>query len=105
MKKLSYLAIALILVFLFAPIAVLIVFSFNEGSSTSTLSGFSFKWYLELFANSEILDALKNSLILAISSSAIATVLGTAAAFGIHHMKNKTVRSSLMTATNIPITK
>ena len=103
MKKLSTLAIALILVFLFAPIAVLIVFSFNESASTSTFSGFSFKWYLELFANSEILDALKNSLILAIASASIATVIGTAAAFGIHHMKNKTLRSSLMTATNIPM--
>ena len=103
MKKLSTISIALILLFLFAPIAVLIVFSFNEGSSTSTFSGFSFKWYLELFENSEILDALKNSLILALASSAIATVLGTAAAFGIHHMKSKSARSSLMTATNIPM--
>ncbi|MBE6545989.1 MAG: extracellular solute-binding protein [Ruminococcaceae bacterium] len=103
MKKLSNLYIALILLFLFAPIAVLIVFSFNDGSSTSTLSGFSFKWYAELFRNHEILNALKNSLILALSSSAIATVLGTAAAFGIHHMKNKHARRSLMTATNIPM--
>lgn len=103
MKKISYLYIALILVFLFAPIAVLIFFSFNEGSSTSAFSGFSLKWYQELFRNSEILNALKNSLILAISSSLIATVLGTAAAFGIHHMKNKATRRSLMTATNIPM--
>ena len=103
MKKLSNLLIILTLVFLFAPIAVLIVFSFNQGTSTSTFTGFSFKWYIELFRNSEILEALKNSLILAIASSAIATVLGTAAAFGIHHMKNKHVRRSLMTATNIPM--
>ena len=103
MKKLSTLYIGLILLFLFAPIAVLIVFSFNEGNSTSTFSGFSFKWYVELFRNSEILDALKNSLILALASSAIATVLGTAAAFGIHHMRNKHMRRSLMTATNIPM--
>ena len=103
MKKFSRIYIALILVFLFAPIAVLIFFSFNEGSSTSAFSGFSFKWYVELFRNGEILNALKNSLILAVVSSAIATVLGTAAAFGIHHMRNKHVRRSLMTATNIPM--
>lgn len=103
MKKFSRIYIALILVFLFAPIAVLVFFSFNEGSSTSAFSGFSFKWYVELFRNGEILNALKNSLILAVVSSAIATVLGTAAAFGIHHMRNKHVRRSLMTATNIPM--
>ncbi len=103
MKKFSKIYIGIILAFLFAPIAVLIVFSFNEGTSTSVFSGFSFKWYAELFKNSEILDALKNSLILAISSSAIATVMGTAAAFGIHHMRKKWLKNSIMTATNIPM--
>ena len=103
MKKFSKIYTALILAFLFAPIAVLIFFSFNEGSSTSVFSGFSLKWYAELFRNSEILDALKNSLILAVTSSAIATVVGTAAAFGIHHMKNKWLKRSVMTATNIPM--
>ena len=103
MKKFSRFYIGLILFFLFAPIAVMIVFSFNGGKSTAVLTGFSFKWYLELFKNSEILNALKNSLILAVASSAIATVIGTAAAFGIHHMKNKYLRQSLMTVTNVPI--
>ena len=103
MKKFSKVYIALILAFLFAPIAVLIVFSFNAGKSTSVMTGFSFKWYLELFKNSEVLNALKNSLILAISSSAIATVMGTAAAFGIHHMRKKWLKNSVMTATNIPM--
>lgn len=103
MKKFSYLYIGLILLFLFAPIAVLIFFSFNEGASTSTFSGFSVKWYVELFRNGEILDALKNSLILALSSSAIATIVGTAAAYGLHHMKNKHARTSVLTVTNIPM--
>lgn len=103
MKKFSRFYIGLILFFLFAPIAVMIVFSFNGGKSTAVLTGFSLKWYLELFKNSEILNALKNSLILAVASSAIATVIGTAAAFGIHHMKNKYLRQSLMTVTNVPI--
>ncbi len=103
MKKLSRIYIALIFILLFTPIAVMIFFSFNEGKSTAVFSGFSLKWYVELIRNREILNALKNSLILAVSSSLIATVIGTAAAFGIHHMKNKYVRQSLMTVTNVPI--
>ena len=103
MKKLSRVYIALILVFLFAPIAVLIFFSFNSGSSTSVFEGFSLRWYKELFKNAEILNALKNSLILAVASAAISTVIGTAAAYGIHHMKKKWLRRSVMAATNIPM--
>ena len=103
MKKFAKVYIALILFLLFAPILVMIFFSFNEGKSTAVFTGFSLKWYAELIQNSEILNALKNSLILAVTSSAIATVIGTAAAFGIHHMKNKYLRQSLMTVTNIPL--
>ncbi len=103
MKRFSKFYIGLILFFLFAPIAVMIFFSFNAGKSTSIFTGFSLDWYLELFKNSEILNALKNSLILAVTSAIIATVIGTAAAFGIHHMKSKYLRQSLMTVTNIPL--
>ena len=103
MKSFSKIYIALVLVFLFAPIAVLIFFSFNSGSSTSVFEGFSLKWYKELFKNAEILEALKNSLILAVTSAAISTVIGTAAAFGIHHMKKKWLRQSVMSITNIPM--
>ena len=103
MKKLSNLYIGLILFFLFAPIAVMIFFSFNAGKSTAVFSGFDLRWYAELFKNSEILNALKNSLILAVSSAAIATVIGTAAALGIHHMRSKYLRQSIMTVTNIPL--
>ena len=103
MKSFSKIYMALILIFLFAPIAVLIFFSFNSGSSTSVFEGFSFRWYKELFKNAEILNALKNSLILAVTSAAISTVIGTAASYGIHHMKKKWLRRSVMTATNIPM--
>ena len=89
MKRFAKFYIGLILFLLFAPILVMIFFSFNEGKSTAVFSGFSLKWYAELLQNSEILNALRNSLIRAVASSAIATVIGTAAAFGIHHMKNK----------------
>ena len=103
MKKFSKFYIGLILFLLFAPIVVMIFFSFNEGKSTAVFTGFSLKWYSELFKNSEILGALKNSLILAVSSAIISTLIGTAAAFGIHHMKKKYLRQSVMTVTNIPI--
>ncbi|MBO7302939.1 MAG: extracellular solute-binding protein [Clostridia bacterium] len=106
MKSFSKIYIALILVFLFAPIAVLILFSFNSGSSTAVFEGFSkdsFQWYKELFTNDAILNALKNSLILAVASAAISTILGTAAAYGIHNMKKKWLRRSVMTTTNIPM--
>ena len=92
MKKFSNFYIGLILFLLFAPIAVMIFFSFNEGKSTAVFTGFSLKWYMELLKSSEMLNALKNSLILAIASSMIATVIGTMAAFGIHRMKNKYTR-------------
>ena len=103
MKRFSKFYIGFILFLLFAPIAVMIFFSFNAGKSTAVFTGFSLKWYLELVQSSEILNALKNSLILAVASSLIATLIGTAAAFGIHHMKNKYSRQALMTVTNVPI--
>ena len=105
MKKFSAIYIALILTFLFAPIAVLIVFSFNMGESVFVFEGFSldFRWYKELFKNKQILDALKNSLILAVSSAAISTVVGTAAAFGIYNMKKKWAKNAVLSATNIPM--
>ena len=105
MRKFSAIYIALILAFLFAPIAVLIVFSFNSGESVFVFESFSldFRWYQELFKNKQILSALKNSLILAVSSAAIATVVGTAAALGIYNMKKKWAKRAVLSATNIPM--
>ena len=78
--------IFLIFALLYAPIAVLIIFSFNEAGSLAEFSGFSFVWYEELFNDEEALTALKNSLMLAIMSSLIATVIGTFAALGLRYM-------------------
>lgn len=103
MKTASKIYTALIMIFLFAPIAILIVFSFNEAKSLSVFSTFSFKWYRELFKDSETLNAVKNTLILAVSSSLIATVMGTAAAVGINKLRNKYFRAALDTVTNIPM--
>lgn len=104
MKKfLSWGYIVLIFALLYAPIAVLIVFSFNEGGSLSEFTGFSLVWYEELFNDEAALTALKNSLILAILSSLIATVIGTFAALGLHHMKTKILKGTVSSITNIPM--
>ena len=104
MKKfLSWGYIVLIFAILYAPIAVLIVFSFNEGGSLSEFTGFSLTWYEELFADEAAMTALKNSLILAVLSSLIATVIGTFAALGLHHMKSRALKGTVTSITNIPM--
>lgn len=97
------LCLVLVFVFLFAPIAVLIYFSFNAGKSTTVMSGFSFRWYIELFRDEITLTALKNTVILAVVSTAISTVMGTAAAYGLSRMRRKYLRSLILNATNIPM--
>lgn len=106
MKKTSLgskLYTALVFIFLYAPIVVLIIFSFNEGKSTSVFEGFSLKWYQELFNDATTLESFKNSMIVAVISSIIATVMGTAAATAIFEYKSKLMKSSVMTVTNIPM--
>lgn len=103
MKTSSKIYTALIMIFLFAPIAVLLVFSFNESRSLSVFSGFSTYWYKELFRDIDTLTALKNTLVLALCASFIATVMGTAAAVGITKMRNKYLRMTLNTVTDIPM--
>lgn len=95
--------IALTFLFLYAPIIVLILYSFNSTASTSVFTGFSLKWYKSLIHDEASLRSLYNTLILAVTSSVIATVLGSAAAVGINAIRNKYVRSAVMTTTNIPM--
>lgn len=92
-----------IFLFLYAPLLVMMFFSFNEGRSTAVFTGFSLKWYMELFTNRDTMQALQNTLILATLSSVIATVLGTMAAVGVFKMKSRVGRSAIMTVTNIPM--
>ena len=87
---------------MYAPIAVLIFFSFNAGSSTSQFTGFSLKWYQAVFENRYVMESLKNTLILATASAVISTVLGTAAAVGISSMK-RWQRRVVNTVTNLPM--
>ncbi len=102
-KLASIICITFLFVFLFAPIAVLIVFSFNSAKSTVNMSGFSLRWYKNLFEDKATLGALRNSIVLAVASSAISTLLGTTAAYGINKMRKKYVKSTIMTVTNIPM--
>lgn len=102
-SALSKLYIALVFIFLYAPMVVMTVFSFNGSESTYILDGFSLQWYSHLFRDSMTMNALKNTVVLAVISSVISTLLGSAAAVGIYNMKNKFLKSSVMTATNIPM--
>lgn len=95
--------LALILLFLYAPIAVLIVQSFNSGRSASNWKGFSFHWYVDLFNNSAIMTSLWVTISVAVVAMVGATLLGTLAAIGIYSMK-KRPQSWMMTITNLPNT-
>ena len=103
MKIASKVYTALVFAFLYAPIVVMIIFSFNSTSSTSVFSGFSTQWYKVLLEDEATLKALSNTLVLAVSSSVIATVLGTAAAVGIDKFRKGPLRSGVMAVTNIPM--
>lgn len=94
--------IGIILLFLYAPIAILIILSFNKSKSRAKWGGFTFHWYKELFQNVEIMNALYTTLLIAFLSALIATIIGTMASIAIHNMK-KTPRSILLGITNIPM--
>lgn len=102
MKTLSRIYTALIFLFLYAPIAVLIIFSFNDSKNRVKWNGFTLKWYADLFENELILDSLRITLEIAILAAIIATVIGTLAALGIHSMNGK-LRNVFMAVNNIPM--
>ncbi len=77
----------LVFVFLYAPIIVLAVFSFNENDNVGIWTNFSFRWYSEMFDNPAVMNALKNSLIIAVVSTAVSTVLGTATAVALEKFR------------------
>jgi len=92
----------MIFLFLYAPIIVLIIFSFNAGKYSGNWEGFSLKWYQALLTDRSIMKALYYTVLIAVLSSLISTVIGTLAALGIHHMKP--VRKSIMlNVNNIPV--
>ena len=103
MKKTNRIFTVLIFIFLYIPMAVLILGSFNTGKSLSVFEGFTLNQYKELFRDQDLLALLGNSLLIAILSTAIATAFGTFAAVGIHSLKPR-MRKAVMTLTNIPMT-
>ena len=103
MKFLSKFYIFIIFAILYAPILVVVLFSFNDSGNLSEFTGFTLHWYEELFKDGEALEALINSLVLAASSSILATVIGTFAAFSIAHSKSKFYKKSMKSITNIPM--
>lgn len=92
----------IIFIFLYAPIATLIVLSFNSSKSRAKWGGFTTKWYSSLFKNEQILNALFTTLIIAVISSIIATILGTMAAIAINSMSRRK-RAIYLGITNIPM--
>lgn len=94
--------IAFIFIILYLPILLLAIYSFNDSRSDAHWGGFSFRWYIELFNNARIMDALINTLLLAIATALIATIVGTLASYTIYNMSEKRKRV-LLSLNNIPI--
>ncbi len=101
-RIISRLYVGLIVLFLYAPILILIVLSFNKSKSRAKWGGFTLHWYKELFQNENIMNALTTTLIIAFLSAIIATVIGTAASIAINSMR-KTPKTILISITNIPM--
>ena len=89
MKFLKRFYLAIIFIFLYAPIAALMVLSFNSSKYMSRFDGFSLKWYEAMFSSDLIMSALKTTLVIALISAVVSTVIGTAACIGINRMKRK----------------
>ena len=103
MKKTNRIITILIFIFLYAPMVVLILASFNTGKDITHFEGFTLHQYAEVFRDRSLLTLLGNSLIISILASAIATVFGTVAAVGINGLKPR-MRKAVMGLTNIPMT-
>ena len=96
------LGIVLTLIFLYMPLVVMAIFSFNDSKSLSSWSGFSIRWYQELFNNQQMIDAIIVSVSIAILSTAISTVLGTITAIGISKSR-PVLRKLILQINNLPI--
>ena len=103
MKKTNRILTILMFIFLYIPMAVLIVASFNTGKDIAHFEGFTLHRYMELFQDEHLLNLLRNSLVVSLLSTAAATAFGTVAAVGIHNLKPK-MRKVVMSLTNIPMT-
>ena len=103
MKHFNRTVTVLVFIFLYIPMIVLAVASFNTGTDIASFKGFTLRQYANLFRDGTLLTLLRNSVIIALLATLISTVVGTMAAIGIHSMKGR-LRSAVMTITNIPMT-
>ncbi len=101
-NSLQKIYIGLIFIFLYAPIVTLVILSFNNSKTRAKWGGFTFKWYGALFQNEDIMQALFNTLSIALISSVVATLIGTIACIAIMNM-TKTQRTVVLGVTNIPM--
>ena len=103
MKRANKILTIVMFIFLYIPMIVLVVASFNTGKDITNFEGFTFMRYVELFQDEHLLQLLRNSLVISLLSTATATAFGTVAALGIHNL-NPRMRKTVMTLTNIPMT-
>ena len=104
MKVFKKIYMGIVMLFLYAPLIVMVFFSFNEGKDTFIFKGFTLDNYIDLFTNGDVfVDPLLNTFLIAALSAIIATVLGTLAAYGIFKLRSKIAKSAIMTITNIPM--
>lgn len=103
MKTTSRIYTILCFVILYAPVAVMMLFSFNSSESIFAFEGFSLRWYESILNGGEAAETLINSLVLAALSAVISTLIGTAAAIGIFYMKRKWMKNAVTQVTNIPM--
>jgi len=103
MKKTNRILTILMFIFLYIPMIVLVVASFNTGKDITNFEGFTLHRYVELFQDEHLLNLLRNSIVVSVLSTFVATTFGTVAAIGIHNLKPK-LRKVVMSLTNIPMT-
>lgn len=104
MKTLGKIFMGIVYAVLYAPLLVMVVFSFNSARSTTIFSGFSLRWYNVLFEDFDMGDVLMNTLNISIWAAVVATVLGVIAAYGIYRIRSKKLKSAFNTVTNVPLT-
>lgn len=102
-KYASRIYLCIIFAILYIPILTLVLFSFNASESTANFTGFSFDWYIKLFQDEAAFIALRNTLILAVCSALLSTIIGTAAAEGIYKMRTKWFKKVVTSVTNVPM--
>ncbi len=102
-KHLRRLYVGLIMAFLYAPILLLILYSFNDSKSRANWGGFTLRWYKELFSDREILSALGTTLSIGFLAALISTVIGTVGAVALFQTKNRGLRQTILSVVNLPM--